>query len=124
MQKFKDDRGGKWDSMPNEIWHPVDLTDKVEEVLKSTGKTDTANNEINVHKGKYTNHPWLFMEDTNDWFLSDSSLRKENVKWVDRISEEFKMAEDIDTLVAKWRGYARWAYVVIGWRWVFGSQVS
>ena len=64
------------------------------------------------------------MEDTNDWFLADSSLRKENVKWVDRISEEFKMAEDIDTLVAKWRGYARWAYVVIGWRWVFGSQVS
>lgn len=124
MQKFKDDRGGKWDAMPNEIWHPIDLTDKVEEVLKSTGKTESAENNINVHKGKFESHPWLYMEDQNDWFLSDSQLRKENAKWVDRVSAEFKMAEDIDTLVAKWRGYGRWAYTVIGWRWVYGNQVS
>lgn len=124
MQKFKDDRGNKFNSMPDEIIHPIDLTDKVEEVLKSTGKTDSAENNINVHKGKYTSRPWIYLEDTNNWFLADGGMRKENLQWVDRVPIEYKQAEDIDTLVAKWRGYGRWANVVIGWRWILGAQVS
>jgi hypothetical protein len=34
------------------------------------------------------------------------------------------MVEDFDTLVAKWRGYARYANVYTNWRWVLGSQVT
>lgn len=124
MQKFKDDRGNKYQSMPNEIIHPIDLTDKVEEVLKSTGKTESAENNINVHKGKYTNIPWIYLEDPNNWFLSDSQMRKENAIWVDRVAIQYAQAKDIDTLVAKYRGRGRWACGRIGWRWVYGNQVS
>lgn len=124
MQKFRDDRGNIYASMPDEIMHPIDLTDKVEEVLKSTGKTETANNDINVHKGKYKNLPWIYLTDTNDWFLMDSQMRKQYLHWVDRETISFKQAEDIDTLVAKWRGYGRWALAHTNWRWIVGAQVS
>ena len=37
---------------------------------------------------------------------------------------EFAMIEDFDTLVAKWRGYARYGLTYVNWRFINGSQVS
>jgi hypothetical protein len=37
---------------------------------------------------------------------------------------EFAQAEDIDTLVAKWRAYMRYSYMHNDWRWVTGSIVA
>jgi hypothetical protein len=37
--------------------------------VKSTGKPDTAENNINVHKGAYNLIEWNYLTDTNNWFL-------------------------------------------------------
>ncbi len=124
MRGFRGDQAEKIDVIPNELWIPVDLFEEAFEIVESLGKVDTAENNRNVHKGVYTIKEWLYMTDVNNWFMVDSELRGQSVFWTDRVAMEFAFAEDLDTLVAKWRGYMRYALAHADWRWVLGSQVS
>lgn len=124
MKNFRGDVGEVLDMEPNEIWYPPALHEQVWEVVKSMGKVDGALNNRNVHEGMYDMYSWNRMSDTNDWFVCDSTARKENLFWTDRVAVEFAMVEDFDTLVAKWRGYARYGLGYQGWRWLVGNQVS
>jgi len=128
MMGYLDDIGNRYYSMPDELWIPIDLYDRAAEIVKSSGQVDTANNNINVHKGGYKIMPsesgWNYMTDTNNWFLADSRLRKRFCVWYERVPLEFAMAEELDTLIAKWRAYMRYSNMYQNWRWVLGSQVS
>lgn len=128
MMQFLDEAGNKISLMPDELWIPVDLLDVADEIVNSSGKPDTANNNINVMKGSLTIQPsangWNYLNDTNNWFICDGSMRKENLVWLDRVALEFAQAEDIDTLVAKWRAYMRYSQYWYDWRWILGAQVS
>lgn len=124
MVGFRGDQAEKIDVMPDELWYPTELYEQAYEILQASGKVDTANNNPNVHKGKYTGYECRYFTDANNWFMCDGSLRKMYVMWQDRIGVEFAMIEDFDTLIAKWRGYGRWGNVYTNWRWVFGAQVS
>ena len=123
-QKFRDDRGNRMQINFDELWIPIDLYDQAWEIVHSTGKLDTANNNKNVHEGKYKIKTWNYLTDANDWSLHDSTMRKMCLHWVDRVPMEFKQAEDIDTLVAKWRGYMRYALAWTDWRFLIGASVS
>ncbi len=124
MRDFRDDRANRINIMPNEIWIPPDLYETAFEIVSSMGKVETANNNANVHMGQYTIYEWNYMTDTNDWFLTDSNMRKENLKWFDRIGLEFGRAEEFDTFNMKWRAYMRYSNLWRGWRWILGNQVS
>ena len=124
MIGFVDDRGNKISTMPDELWVPPNLYDAAFEIVGSAGKPDTANNNRNVHESAYSVHEWIYMSDTNNWFMADSSYRKQVLFWLDRIPIEFAFAEDLDTLIAKWRGYGRWSNAWIDWRWLIGASVS
>jgi hypothetical protein len=124
MRKFRDDRANRMTVMPNELWIPIDLADAADEIVKSDLRSDTAENATNVQRGRWTIHEWEYLTDTNNWFMVDSTHRKAMLFWIDRIAVEFAFAEDIDTLIAKWRGYMRYSNAWIDWRWVFGQQVS
>jgi len=121
---FRDDRGNRYDAMPDEIIIPPDLYDVGFEIIKSSGKPDTAENNRNVHEGAYKIIEWNYLTDTNNWFLSDSSTRKQFLNWVDRVPLEFAYAEDLDTIIAKWRAYMRYSNVWTDWRFILGAQVS
>ncbi len=124
MVGFRDDRANRVSVMPDEIWHPPDLYEEAFEIVSSMGKVDTANNNRNVHNGVYTLKEWNYLTDTNNWFVADSAMRRQMVFWVDRVPMEFAFAEDLDTLIAKWRGYMRYLNTYTNWRWVLGHQVS
>lgn len=124
MRGFRGDQAEKLDVTPDELWIPTDLYEQGFEIINASGKVDTANNNPNVHKGKYTLYEAQYLNDTNNWFMCDSRLRKMYVFWQDRIAPEFAMIEDFDTLIGKWRVYGRWGSAHTNWRWVFGSQVS
>lgn len=124
MVGFRDDRGNRISVMPDELWIPPDLYEVADEIVSSMGKVDTANNNTNVHQNSYQIHEWNYMSDANDWFMSDSSMRRQSVFWTDRVPLEFAFAEDLDTIIAKWRAYMRYGLGHIGWRWVLGAQVS
>jgi len=103
---------------------PVDLYEIAYEIAESEGKVDSANNNANVHKGKYEVMDWEYLTDSNNWFMEDASARKNYLVWFDRIPLEFAMAEELDTLVAKWRAYMRYSFAWFDWRWVLGANVS
>lgn len=124
MKQFRGDVGEKLDYTPDEIWYPVNLYEQVFEVVNSMGKVDTANNNLNVHKGAYDMYEITYLNDTNNWFLCNKQARQEMVFWSDRVPIEFAMIEDFDTLIAKWRGYGRWGCAYTDWRFLIGSQVS
>ncbi len=121
---FRGDQAERIGVTFDELWIPVDLTEQAYEINNSMGKLDTANNNVNYLKGKFTINEWNYLTDTNNWFLMDSNMRKKMLFWVDRVPLEFAMVEDFDKLVAKWRAYCRMGGAHIDWRFIFGSQVS
>ncbi len=124
MVGYRDDQGGRFSVMPDEILHPPDLYEEAFEIIAASGKVDIATNNPNVHQGKYRSIEWNYLTDTNNWFMMDSRSRRQFLFWIDRIPVEFAMVEDFDKLIAKWRGYARYSNAWTNWRWVFGAQVS
>ncbi len=124
MWGFRDDRAGKISVSPDELWYPNDLYDIAEEIVGSNKKPDTADNNSNVHEGQYTLRRWEYMTDTNNWFLADSRKRRRMLNWVDRVGLEFAFAEDLDTMVAKWRAYMRYSWAWRKWHFILGAQVS
>lgn len=124
MKGYRDDVANRMSVTPDELWYPTDLFAEAFEIVESLGKVETANNNRNVHHGKFTLKTSEYMDDANNWFMGDSMLRKQMLFWIDRIPVEFAFAEDLDTIIAKWRGYARYSNAWTNWRWVLGSQVS
>lgn len=128
MQGFVDDMGNKYMSMPDELWIPIDLFEVAQEIVQSSGKVDSANNNVNVHKGNFKIMPneqgWNYLTDTNNWFLADGRLRKRFCVWYERVPLEFAQAEELDTLIAKWRAYMRYSNMYQNWRWILGASVS
>lgn len=124
MRGFRGDVAERLSIMPDKLIIPVDLYEIAYEIAESEGKVDTANNNANVHKGKYEVMDWEYLTDTNNWFMVDSRMQKQFLTWFDRIPLEFAMAEELDTLLAKWRAYTRYSFAWWDWRWVLGSSVS
>lgn len=124
MRDFRNDVGQKISIRPSKLIVPVALYPAAFEIVKSMGKVDTANNNVNFNNGMYEIFDWEFLTDTNNWFMVDGSLQKECFKWFDRIPIEFAMAEELDTLIAKWRAYARYSCFWRDWRAILGANVS
>jgi len=124
MRQFRGDRAEVIEVMPNELLIPVDLAEIAYEITKSQGKVDTANNNANYLNGKFTVKESLYLQDANNWWLMDSRMRKDfGLVWINRVKGEFGFIEDFDTLVGKWRAYARHGNAHLEWRWVIGASV-
>jgi hypothetical protein len=128
MLQLRDDVGNRMAIMPNEIWIPVDLYEQAEEIVKSKGKLDTPNNNVNVHDGAYKICPvgggWNYLTDTNNWFMCDGGMRKMAAIWYERVPLEFGRADEFDTFIMKHRAYMRYSQMWNDWRWIVGAQVS
>ena len=124
MRGFRGDRAERISVVPDKLLYPVNLYQVAYEIIESEGQPDSANNNVNVHKGGYTGTDWEYLSDTNDWWMIDSTNMKDGLKFVDRVQAEFGMVEDFETLIGKWRLYARYSLGWNDWRWVLGSQVS
>lgn len=127
MRGFRGDRAERISIMPNLIIHPPDIFDLVHEVTQSEGKTQDPGRISNVHQGVYQTLDWEYLTDANDFWVVDSAMMKNlqtGAIWLDRVPSEFAMVEDMDTIIGKWRLYARWSQGYVDWRWILGSQVS
>lgn len=124
MRGFRGDQADRISVVPDELFIPPDLEEEGYEIIASAGKVDTANNNANIHQGRYRMTDWEYMMDTSNWFLSDSGMRRKHVHWSDRIPLEFAFVEDFDSIIAKWRGYMVYGLAHTNWRWVMGHQVS
>lgn len=124
MRGFKDAAGDVIDNQPDTLLVPVALRDRADEIIKTPSGLDDANQNVNVHSGRFRVVDWYRLTDTNNWFLFDSAGLKKNLKWFWRVRLELSKMESFDNIIAKARGYMRYSYLRRDWRPVLGSQVS
>lgn len=126
MVNFRGDRAQKIVVQPSMLIVPDQgsMKETAWEILNSQGKVDTANNNRNMYNGMFSLSAEIWLEDANNWFLADGKLMKQNQIWVEKVRGEFKQIEDFDTLLMKWRVYARHGNLHRDWRHLVGASVS
>lgn len=124
MKAFMTNRDNLFEVVPDMIIVPRALEEAAFEIIKSSGKVDTANNNRNFHMGRYKMLVSDWLDDSNNWFLVDSELMKQMTVWNNVVPLEFGQANDFDGLVAKYRMYMFYGVGTRDWRFVFGSEVS
>ncbi len=122
MRQTQDDRGGLISVVPDTLVVHLDNHETAWELIKSEKVVDTADNNPNIHQGRYRLISWPYLQSADAWFLIDSNYSKMFLNWFDRIPIEFAMEEDFDSLVAKFRAYARWGYGWSDWVWIYGNN--
>ena len=94
------------------------------ELLKSVGKPDTTNNNINFYNGLADMLVWDFLTDSNAWFGIDPMLMKQNLIWWQRIALEIYSTGNLFDRTKKIGGYYRASHGCRDWRWVYGNNPS
>lgn len=109
---------------PDMIIVPRGLEEACYELISSSGKVDTANNNSNFHKGKYKMLVSDDLEDTNNFFVVDSELMKIFNIWNNVAPLEFGQAENFDALAARYYAYMFYGKGSRDWRWLCGAEVA
>jgi phage major head subunit gpT-like protein len=123
MEAFGNDKGEEISIVPNLVIVPRALQQTALKLFGSPLDPESANNAVNVHGGMNW-FMWPFLTDSNAWFVVDSTMAQEYLKWYTRIPTEFGAMEDFDSFMRKFRGYMRYSYGWSDFRWVIGSNPS
>jgi len=124
MHQFGTNVDNLFDIKPDMLIVPRGLEEAAYELISSSGKVDTAQNNVNFHKGKYKLLVSDYLEDNNNWFMVDSELMKQFNTWNTVDPLEFKQADQFDSYAARYGAYMFYGYCSRDWRWLAGSQVS
>ncbi|MEX0932333.1 MAG: Mu-like prophage major head subunit gpT family protein [Parcubacteria group bacterium] len=121
LMKFENDRGLKISIMPKCLVVPVDLVYEAEKILRTPLEVGTANNTVNVVRGKFpdglkVNH---YLTDTDAWFIRTNS--PDGMKYFSRRDDSFSMEDDFDTDNAKFKATTRYSFGSTDQRGIFGS---
>jgi phage major head subunit gpT-like protein len=126
MRATLDDKGQLMLVSPDTLVVAPALEKEARILLDSTGRTGTANNDVNPYQGRLKLVVWDYLgsaaggSDTA-WFVMDSSLHKLN--WFNRSDRGLEGPEyDFDTKTAKWSTVCRWSAGWSDWRGVYGSK--
>src|SRR5690606_21975764 len=91
------------------------------EILNSTNKSGTPNNDTNYYKGIGLNvKSWHYITSTTAWFLIDPDLHELNWFW--RVQPQFKQDNSFDTGAALYKVRERFSKGWSDWRGIWGSQ--
>lgn len=124
MKAFVSNTDELFEVNPDLLIVPRSLEKAAYEIINSSGKVDTANNNINFHKGKYKLLVLDRLDDSNNWFFVDSELMKIFNVWNNVAPLEFGQAEQFDGLAARYRAYMFYGFGSRDWRWIYGAEVA
>jgi hypothetical protein len=124
MRAFKNYSGDLAPSRPRLLVIPPALEQTAFELLKSVGKPETANNNINFYNGMMDAVVWDFLTDSNAWFAIDPQLMKMNLIWWQRIALEIYSTGNLFDRSKKVGGYYRCSHGCKDWRWMFFNNPS
>lgn len=124
MRDFQDDTGNMINVMGDTIIVPPELEQTAYEIINTEKQVNSANNNANFLKGRYSVVVSDYLTDTDNWYMVDSKYMKMFLKWFDRTPVEFNKDKDFDTYIGKWSVYNRYSYGFSDWRWILGNQVS
>jgi len=118
------DKGELYEVNYDLILCTVAKEEKAYEVIKSSGKVDTPNNNVNFHQGRYKLAVWDRLTSSYPWFMIDSTLLKEYFIHWNRVAPEFNYDRDFDNYVSKWSVYFRKAFAFYDPRPVYGHLAT
>ena len=122
LRDFRDDRNERYNVQPNTLLVPLELDETAYEIVKSSGQVNTANNNANVHQGRYTQIVWNYLTSATSWFLMDMSQWKRSAKWFDRVPLEVVDSGTHNNLFRTLSAYMRYSVGVRDWRGIMGSD--
>lgn len=105
---------------------PEALEDLAMEIMGTPSGLDTTESNKNVlyQRHEVITIPRLDDIDTNNWFMVDMDMIKDELIWIDRIKPEAESDVDFSTKQFQQSIYFRFANGPIGWRFIYGHQVS
>ena len=124
MREFTDGAGELMAVHPDTLLVPPELEETAIKIVSGDLDPDSANNTINVNKGRYNVIVWDYLTDANAWFMIDSALKADHLVWLDRINPEFMAEANKDTMIGEWTAYMRYSR---GWDspfWIYGQNPS
>lgn len=124
MRKFTDYRGEKISINPDALLVPVDLEQTAWEIVRSSQKPATANNDANYLQNRFQLFSWNYLTDTNNWFMLDTRQMRMNLIWYMRSALEIFGDGDLFTGTRKIGAYMRFSHGVKDWRFVYGHNVT
>lgn len=120
FEKMKNERGLLRRSVPEELWISADNQFVASEILHSSYKPYTGNNEVNVFQGRLTPRVCHYFTSATAWFmLSRKSEHSLTFFW--RVQPEFDRWDDPNTKGASFSVYYRFAVGADYWHGVAGS---
>ncbi len=110
IQKFTDDRGKRIQIKPDRIIVPVDLDFEVGKILKTEYEVGTANNTVNLARGRFPGgyHVNHYLTDTDAWFIITNAPN--GMKYFERRADTFSMDDDFGTDNAMYKATARYSF--------------
>lgn len=123
FRKLRDDRNMLVMAKPAVLLVPPELEFDALEMLKSSGKPYTADNEINAIQGRLQVKVWDFLTDSNAWFVL-AEKRVGAPIWFERVPPQFSRDGDFDTDDVKMKVRVRYSRGLTDWRWCYGSTGS
>ncbi|HJW75356.1 MAG TPA: hypothetical protein VJ787_06755 [Thermoleophilia bacterium] len=130
MRKFKNSRGLLQSVRPNLLIGPPELEQSMWEVVRSTGKPNTANRADNFWNGMFGLYIWDFLStgvdggDVNNWFMADSRLMAQSLLWYWRVGLEVYGDGNLFSGTRRVGAYYRASHGVVDWRFIFGHAVT
>jgi len=126
MRKFRNDISERINIEPDTLIVPDNLADKAMEIVGTDKGLYSAEGTTNVQKGRFKVVPYLRLDDydTNNWFMTDSSLMKRFLVWITRISPEPNNTIDFETFTVKHSVYMRVGCGFLDWRFLYGHSVT
>jgi phage major head subunit gpT-like protein len=120
MRAQLDDKGMKIQVMANTLLVPPALEKTAHQIVDSSLRSGTADNDLNFYKGKLKIISWDWLTSSTAWFLIDS--RQHEINWFWRVKPEFKQDVAFDTGMALFKTRARFSNGWSDWRGVWGSK--
>lgn len=107
--------------MPDEILVPPELEDTLLTIIKSQLDPASVNNAINPQAGRFTPIVWNYLTDSTAWFMMDSGLRRQQLRWYDRVPLTLgaPVTDSTGTLIVTWPAYMRFSLGWTDWRFVY-----
>ena len=119
-----DMNGALLNVMPDEILVPPELEDTLLTIIKSQLDPASANNAINPQAGRFTPIVWNYLTDPTEWFMMDSGLRRQSLRWYDRVPLTLgaPVEDTTGTLQVTWPAYMRFSLGFTDWRFIYGQN--
>lgn len=121
MRQFLTNTDQRMEIIPDMLVVGVENEERAFEIIKTKGRVDTANNNVNFHYGRYKMLVDYRISGTK-WFLIDSRLMKDYNTWFELTAPEFNKDTEFDSYAAKFSMYTAYSYVSTEWRWVYGNN--